>query len=269
MRAALRENFPVTPTQSFARSSLPSISQLRAADTWGRRTGDFICGPLAFYALLASERQTLHDLKKFLRLHFPDFLRSSKKAPRAAGLTLDEGLVRLKETYSKALAGYRVVNLNRRPGQKDLLQGVSRTLDRAATLRKPILLQIGAYCGSVENGNNRWSRTLGHFVTLTGMGARPGKRDPMRELQYWDPWDGSVHSGVLYEEVFRDFTALKPPAFTNGFRSGHRTSPNGHRVLSPYLCLLAPHMDLYSNQVYFAQRYLYAIERALIPAGGK
>ena len=132
-----------------------------------------------------------------------------------------------------------------------------------------MILQIGAYCATVENGSNRWYRTLGHFVTLTGLGPRHSKRDPMRELQYWDPWDGAVHAGVLYEEVFRDFTALKPPSFAENFKTARRVSPNGHKVLSPYLCLLAPHMDLYSDQVYFAQRYIYAIERALIPVGSK
>jgi hypothetical protein len=241
-------------------------SQLRAADAWGRRTGDYICGPLAFFALLHQKKKNLKDLKAFLRLYFGDFVKTRSGVPRPYGLSLEEGLARLAEPYKSVLKGYKPCNLDRRRGQRDLLQSVCKTLEKAAAINKPVILQIGAYCGTVVNEQNLWTRTLGHFVVCNGLQPRQNKVDPFRVIELWDPWDGRAHSSVLFEEVFRDFTALKPPHFDKNFRLGRRLSPNGHRVLSPYLNLLAPHMDLYSSEVYFSQRYLYAIERALIPA---
>lgn len=234
------------------------MSQLSLADRWGRRVGDRMCGPLAFYKFLSARGSVdLPSYGVFVRKHFPEFAAGRSGRVDAHGLRLETALDRLATFYPRAFLGYENRSLHRRARTRDLLRDFYRQLKASVRKRRPVILQIAAYSATVKGGKNIWSRELGHFIVIDHLDSPPDTDDPFCTLRYWDPWDGKQHRSVLYEEWYRDFSILRP-------ERNLRRSPSGHQVQSPVLCLLAPHMDLYSPKTYFAQRYVFAVERALI-----
>jgi hypothetical protein len=235
---------------------LPRTSQLQISDRRGRRIGDNLCGPLAFYAFFRARGRERMSFSRFLERRFPR-LRIGEP------LTLECAVEQLSESGAlENLPALRIRNLARERAGSALCRQTHRLLT-SALKRGPVLAQIGAYHASVSKGRNKWRRDLGHFVVILSAGPAPRAEDPLFTMTHWDPWDGRVHTSVLYEELYRDFSAMDfgQEVKNNALRT--RLSPSGHRVLSPYPCVLAPHLDLYDPKVYFAQRYIYALERVL------
>ena len=235
--------------------SLPALNQLRLAEAWGQDLGDRLCGPLAFYALLKSKSarglrasgSELKSYKSFQRTFFPDF---------GEGLILENGVRALAQNFASELRSYKIHDLHRRGAQRNLARDWGLRFQRASRGKRTFLIQVGAYHATVKKGANIWRRGLGHFLVGIESSRVQEVENPFFELRYWDPWDGREHRAIVFEELYRDFAALS--------QGGIRRSPSGHKVMSPFLCLLAPHLDLYDPKVYFAQRYIYILERAYL-----
>ncbi len=239
------------------------ISQLKLSSSLGANRGDFHCGPMAFFALLRyqhsklshEEKKTLNHYKSFVQTYYPTF---SKKTC----FTLEEGVEGIKARLGHHLRGRQFIELERTSSSKSFAKNTQSLFKRALENRGPFILQIAAYQAEVKKKVNVWTRGLGHFVLVLDVSNFRGNRDPFFEIEYWDPWDGRKHRAIAFEELYRDFTGPSVKTSASKSRQNRTISPAGHRVQSPYLCLLAPHMDLYSSEVYFAQRYIYVLERA-------
>ncbi len=238
--------------------SFPKISQLSLSDSLGHFKGDYQCGPLSFYAYLRAlspARQRPGSYPKFLKNYFPGLKKTSP-------FNFEYGLSHLMSSYPELLSQVRVYSLRRERDQQDLCGFAQKLLAKALQKHHLGILQIGAHHATLKNSTNYWERGLGHFMVLLSVQPQLRKRVNFFKVEYWDPWDAKIHEGILYEELYRDFQSCEFKETSR--KDSLRLSPSGHQVRSPHLCLLAPSLDLYDPKVYFSQRYIYALERALI-----
>lgn len=231
-----------------------SLSQLYISDQWGRGIGDKLCGPLCVYKILYKHK-SLIEFKKFVTHFYPYFLNKKNKVD---GIYLQDIIEVLNGFFKKK---YKQLNLARNHRQKDLVLFWMRRFAQALKSRDCIVLEIACFHAKIKDGANHWQRGLGHFVLVRTVKALNVK-DGYFEIEYWDPWNGKWHWGVVFEERFRDFASLK--ISQSAKKRLLRKSASGHWVQSPHLCLLLPQLDLYDPKVYFAQRTIYVLERAAL-----
>ncbi len=227
-------------------------SQLSLSDKWGQSIGDTLCGPLCIHYLTTpKDKRTIKNFRIFLQQKYPDFLDKTKQKE---GISVEE-----MHHFQKSTINPPAIYKLHRNGKNELSLETAKLLKFLLKQKKKVILEIDCWSGEVFKNKNKWSRRMGHFVVLLSIDAKR-IRNGYFEFEYWDPWNGKKHWGIIRQEIYRDFAVQSDGLPKN--KDAYRLSNSGHLVLSPYLCLEMPQLDMYSPDIYFAQRVLYLLKSA-------